>query len=83
MTIWTAGHWDFFRGLKPNDTKHLLSELKLRPPKEQTFSASCEDVPSRGTGVITRTLKPTHSRMPRCGDGRGQSLLRLLTVGDE
>jgi hypothetical protein len=36
---------DFLQGLKPVESKHLTSELKLRPPKEKAFSAACEAVP--------------------------------------
>jgi hypothetical protein len=34
-----------FRGLKPNDSTDVSSELKLRHPKESTFPAGCEVVP--------------------------------------
>jgi hypothetical protein len=33
---------DFLQGLKPVESKHLTSELKLRPPKENAFPAACE-----------------------------------------
>jgi hypothetical protein len=33
----------FLQGLKPVESEHFMSELKLRPPKERTFSAACED----------------------------------------
>jgi len=33
------------QGLKPNASHAVMSELKLRPPKNLWFSASCEAVP--------------------------------------
>jgi hypothetical protein len=38
------GKGRLFRGLKPNDSTGVSSELKLRPPKESTFPAGCEVV---------------------------------------
>jgi len=33
----------FPQGLSPLKSEHFMSELKLRPPREATFSASCLD----------------------------------------
>ena len=38
--------------------KHLLSELKLRPPKQQSFSASCKAAASRRTPKARFNLEP-------------------------
>ncbi len=35
----------FLQGLKPIGFRNLTPGLKPRPPKEKTFSASCETVP--------------------------------------
>jgi hypothetical protein len=36
---------DFLPGLKPVESKHLTSELKLRPPKENAFPQPVKLVP--------------------------------------
>ena len=54
----------FPQGLKPDASKAVMSELKLRPPKKQTFSATCLAVPksSVNSGVSTPEVIVTISQ---------------------
>ncbi len=42
----------FLQWLKPIGPKRFTPGLKPRPPKERTFSAACESVPSRESSFI-------------------------------